>query len=318
MLLSLGQLWATQSEDPASWPIMEPFVPLLLTPLARPQSVHCIGRFAFSDDQLEDVLVCLEQPRGIYTTREVALVFKYRWPSQFRFLLESDLEFVMKWLIANRQAKKYVDIKHARIVEALIHDWTSRERRSINDYMHGNFERQDTSGSPEITQIINTFKIELREAEVCIVRAIAKRVGPDIVLDILCTKLSTDLSFLDIACGLTNRYSNLVRGYRYVWMCPFTETQVETIWNRSQLAKTKTWNYIAGKTKGLPMPDFLKAFKRDVRAARADEALRLDPRCCGNETSAANLVEEVVHLFLCCVASKTILEAVITEPVMHS
>ena len=257
-------------------------MPLLLTPLPGPQFVHRIGRFAFSDDQLEDVLVCLEHDRGAYTTREVVLVFRYRWPSQFQFLLVSDLDLVMRWLIANRRAKS-------------------------------------TSESLERTQIINTFKIELREAEVCNVLALAKRIAPDIVLVIRATKLYSNLSSLDIAHGLTNRCSKLVRGYRYVWMCPFTEMQVENIWNRSRLAKTKTSNYIGGKTRQLPtFLDLLEAFKRDVIAGRADEALRLDPRSCGNETSAANLVEEVVHLFLCSVASNTILEAVITEPVIHS
>lgn len=44
----------------------------------------------------------------------------------------------------------------------------------------------------------------------------------------------------------------------------------------------------------------------DVEAGRADDTLGFDPRSCGNEESAADLVEEVIHLFLCCVDSEDI------------
>ena len=312
---------------------MEPSVPLLLTPPPRPQSEFRIGRFAFSDDQLEYLLVCLKHAGGIYTTREFVLVFRYKWPHQFRFLLESDMELVKKWLVDNSQAKKCVDIKDARIVEGLVDDRTSLDGRSINDYTRPEpldserewyqvFERQQyTSRSPEVTQIINTFRIELREAEMFDVLALAKRIGPEIVLVIRATKIRSDLSSLDIACGLTNRYSKFVRGYRYVWMCPFTEMHVETIWYRSQLAKNESFKYLArGIAIGqLPtLTDLIEAFKKDVGAGGADKALRLDPRSSGDETSAVNFAAEVVRQFLSCVAGKAILETAITEPVMHS
>lgn len=42
----------------------------------------------------------------------------------------------------------------------------------------------------------------------------------------------------------------------------------------------------------------LGLFEEQVEAGRADETLTLDPRSYGNETSAGNLVEEIIRIFL--------------------
>lgn len=132
---------------------------------------------------------------------------------------------------------------------------------------------------------------------------------PDIVIDILTFKLFSGLSSLDIALGLTNRYSKSVRGYRYVWMFPFTSMHVELVWARSQSPQTEIFKCIArGDRQQPPLRNFLTAFMEEVEAGRADETLRIDPRSCGNERSAANLVEEVINLFSSRVDSKDILE----------
>lgn len=156
-----------------------------------------------------------------------------------------------------------------------------------------------------MTQLVNTFKIELREAEVCNIRALAKSIEPQVVQIILANKLFSDLSSADIALGLTNRYSNLVRDYRYVWIVPFTELHVETVWYSSQLAQTISFKMVAEeKRQQMEMKNFLMAFMRDVVAGLADETLGLDPRSRGNEESAASLVEEVIILFLGCVEAE--------------
>ena len=166
-----------------------------------------------------------------------------------------------------------------------------------------------TSRLPEIQQLVNNFNIELREAEIREVLALAKTMEPDIVIDILTIKLFSDLSSLDIALGLTNRYSQSVRDYRYVWMFPFTNIHVEFVWARSQSPQTEIFKCIARGNRQQPrLRKFLTAFMEEVEAGRADETLRIDPRSCGNEGSAANLVEEVIHLFSSCVDSKDILE----------
>ncbi|KAF6225726.1 hypothetical protein HO133_009727 [Letharia lupina] len=165
----------------------------------------------------------------------------------------------------------------------------------------------------KVTQLVNTFKIELREAEASGIRALAKSIELQVVLIILANKLFSDLSSADIALGLTNRYSHLVRGYRYVWMFPFTEMHVELVWNRSQVAQTEPFKVLAEKNgQQMSVRRFLMAFMRDVVAGRADKTLVLDPRSCGNERSAANLVEDVIGLFMSCVDSKDILGALMT------
>lgn len=53
-------------------------------------------------------------------------------------------------------------------------------------------------------------------------------------------------------------------------------------------------------------------FMKDVVAGHADDKLGLDPRSRGNERSAANLGEEVTHLFMSRVDSEDNLGALIT------
>lgn len=115
---------------------MEPSLPFSLIPLTKPGDVR-VGPFIFSEDQLEYVFINLEHAGGINTTSQVALVMKYKWPDQFRLLLESDLEMVMRWLDPNRQATKCVDMKGSRVAEGLNDDEPSREGEGINDYKYG-------------------------------------------------------------------------------------------------------------------------------------------------------------------------------------
>lgn len=80
--------------------------PLELTPVTKDPAVHHVGRFAFSEDQLDYVLVNLVHVEGINTTSEVVLVMKYKWPEQFELLLNSDLEMVIQWFCPNPQASQ--------------------------------------------------------------------------------------------------------------------------------------------------------------------------------------------------------------------
>lgn len=163
---------------------------------------------------------------------------------------------------------------------------------------------------PKMTRLINTFNIELRETEVFVVRLLAEKFEPRVVEVILASKLYLNLSYEDIALGLTRGFSYLLRGYRYVWMLPFKKRHVEIVWYRSQLAQTESLRRIAGKDRQEEnFSRFLMLFMKCVESGRADERLGLDPRSCGNGTSAANLVEEVMRLFLGKVASKDMFEA---------
>ena len=221
-------------------------------------------------------------------------------------------------------------MKDPKIVEGLNENRPTGEFGGIDDYMYGQplepeggwsrvFERlQYTSRLAEVTKLVNAFKIELREAEAYRVRNLAKKIEPHIVTIILTNKLFSDLSSADIALGLTNRYSRLVQGQRYVWVFPFTEMHVELIWHRSQLDRFEFFEKVARYNKqGRWLRRLLMTFMKRVEAGRADETSGLDPRSCGNEESAANLVEEVIHSFLSFVDSKHILQGVMTEQIMH-
>ena len=167
-----------------------------------------------------------------------------------------------------------------------------------------------------MTQLVNTFNIELREAEVCGIRDLAKGMELEVVKIILTSKVFWDFSSRDIALGLTHRYSRLVRGCRYVWMFPFTEEQVEIVWCRSQMTQNEPF-MVTVYTTTQEREELQKAFLRDVKAGRADKTLDFDPRSCGNEKSAADLPEEVLRLFNSRTVGKEILEAVITRQARH-
>lgn len=126
------------------------------------------------------------------------------------------------------------------MVEGLKDDRPSIELGGTNDYVYGKtpldpeggwdlyfVKQRYASRLVESTQIVNNFKYELAEAEFHRIRQLAKRIEPKVVQIILATKLHSDLSSVDIALGLTNLYSILARGLRYVWMFPFTELHVE-------------------------------------------------------------------------------------------
>ena len=80
--------------------------PQMLTPVTEYPAVHHVGRFTFSEYQLDYVLVSLVHAEGINTTSEVVLVMKYKWPEQFEPLLNSDLEMVIQWFCPNPQASQ--------------------------------------------------------------------------------------------------------------------------------------------------------------------------------------------------------------------
>ena len=147
-------------------------------------------------------------------------------------------------------------------------------------------------------QLVNTFKIELREAEVFAVRQFAEAMEPEVVEITLISKLFSDFSSRDIALALTHRYSGfgLNHSCRYVWIFPFTEDHVEIIWLVSQMAHNKHFKVTKGTTRQ-QREELIAAFSRDVLAGRADKTLAVDPRCYGNEKSAANLPEEILRLF---------------------
>ena len=57
----------------------------------------------------------------------------------------------------------------------------------------------------------------------------------------------------------------------------------------------------------------LEIFREHVKAGRADETLRLDPRSRGNKASVCSLVEEIIHIFMTCDCSKITLEALMQK-----
>ena len=171
------------------------------------------------------------------------------------------------------------------------------------------------SESPKVRHLVNRFNIELREAEICSIRAIAKNIEQAVVLLILTNKIFTNLSFADIALGLTHDYSTLARGCRFVWAYPFTGKHVETVWDQSRRAHNNDlFKEIAGQERQEEsLQRLLKDFMEKVVAGRADKEGRLDPRCFGKEKSAANLVDEVLLVFLRRVNSQSMLAALMAE-----
>ena len=84
--------------DLASWHTPRLSSPLTLESLTESQAIHHIGRLKFSDYQLEYVLVNLVHAKGTNTTSQVVSVLRYKWPKQFKMLLDSDLEMVTEWV----------------------------------------------------------------------------------------------------------------------------------------------------------------------------------------------------------------------------
>lgn len=170
---------------------------------------------------------------------------------------------------------------------------------------------------PEVTQLVNPFQIEFREAEASDIRLFAKMIEPIIVRCILVTKLFSDLSSIDIALGINYRLFNSVGVVRFAWQSLFTESHVETIWYHSKLAQTESFKMMARRNRhARELRGYLCAYKTDLAAGRADETWGPDPRCFGNERSAADLVEEIIYQFLSCVDGKNILEKCLSEQCM--
>lgn len=230
---------------------------------------------------------------------------------------------MVEYLHPSKEVSRYETCED---LEELNDDRPGCEVGRIDEYTYGQpqnpeggwprvFGRQQNAFRlPNLTRLINTFKIELREAQASDVRALAKAIEPRIVLVILASKFFLDLSSADVALGLTHRCSKLFRGYRYVWLIPFEECHVETVWYRSQLAQTESFKLVAGMDRQQStFRRLLISFMEDVESGRADERLWLDPRSCGNERSAADLVEEIISLFLEQVASKDVFEALMAE-----
>lgn len=225
--------------DDAAWLHTQPPPPPTLTQLIEYPAAHIIGRFEFSSHQLEYVRVNLAYPKGTNSVREMVLVMKYKWPMQFRSLRESDLERLIQWLYPIPPALQYVDIETLKMIEGLNNNRPSGEVGGINNYKYGENpldpeggwnrhvdKQMYDSGRFASSQIVSTFKLDLRDAEVHYIRLAAKRIEPRIVQIVLATKLFSNLSSIDIALGLTSLYSILAKG-RYVWMFPFTEKHVE-------------------------------------------------------------------------------------------
>ena len=80
----------SDSGDLTSWPLPE-----LSAPVDKLQDFHHLGEFMFDNYQLQYLLVNSTLARGRNSIREVATVLRYKWPSQFRWLLDSDLETVL-------------------------------------------------------------------------------------------------------------------------------------------------------------------------------------------------------------------------------
>ena len=80
----------SDSGDLTSWPL-----PQLSAPVDKLEDFHHLGEFIFDDDQLQYLLVNATLAGGRNSIREVATVLRYKWPSQFRRLSDSDLETVL-------------------------------------------------------------------------------------------------------------------------------------------------------------------------------------------------------------------------------
>ena len=112
--------------------------------------------------------------------------------------------------------------------EALMIMYTAKKPLDPEGGWDRYFVKQRYASTPvESTQLVNTFNSDLAEAEFHRIRQLAKRIEPKVVQIILATKLHSELSSVDIALGLTNIFSILARGLRYVWMFPFTQLHVE-------------------------------------------------------------------------------------------
>ena len=64
-------------------------------PVNKPQGFHQFGQFIFDDDQLRYLLVNSTLAGGRNSILEVATVLRYKWPSQFHRLSDSDLETML-------------------------------------------------------------------------------------------------------------------------------------------------------------------------------------------------------------------------------
>ena len=91
-------------KDYAAW--LHAQLPPLLTldKLTEDPAIHHIGRFKFSNFQLQYVLVNFAYHKSINTVHEMGLIMRCKWPKQFALLLESDLEMVSQWLCHNPPA----------------------------------------------------------------------------------------------------------------------------------------------------------------------------------------------------------------------
>ena len=67
----------------------------LSAPVDKPQDFHHFGPFIFDNDQLQYLLVNSTLAGGRNSILEVATVLRYKWPSQFHRLSDSDLETVL-------------------------------------------------------------------------------------------------------------------------------------------------------------------------------------------------------------------------------
>ena len=148
-----------------------------------------------------------------------------------------------------------------------------------------------------MTLLVNTFEMDLRQAEILGVRQFAEAIELKVVKIILTSKITSRFSSRDIALGLTHRYSRLVHSCRYVWMFPFTEDHVERIWCVLQMTQNEHSKETASTT-GQQEEELLTGFSGDILAGRADKTLGFHPRSYGNEKSAVNLPDEVLRLFL--------------------
>lgn len=92
--------------DLVSWLTPRLSSPLTLESLTESQAIPHIGRFNFSDYQLEYVLVNLVHAKGTNTTSQVVSVLTYKWPKQFKLILDSDLEMVTEWVGPDPRALK--------------------------------------------------------------------------------------------------------------------------------------------------------------------------------------------------------------------
>ena len=80
----------SDSGDRTSWPSAE-----LSAPVDKLQDVHHLGELIFDDYQLQYLLVNSTLAGGRNSILEVATVLRYKWPSQFRPLSDSNIETVL-------------------------------------------------------------------------------------------------------------------------------------------------------------------------------------------------------------------------------